>query len=102
MAVAALALTCQVATSCHSSAFHDEATSKCRDESKHFCAEIAPEEAGRCFLCQISVGTLAFSPPALSEPFAFVEARPIVDRSFTPSTLPFSPAAPRGPPPLPA
>jgi hypothetical protein len=102
LAVAALALTCQVAASSHSAAFHDEAPSKCHDDSRHFCAEIASEEAGRCFLCQVSVGNLTVSPPMQSEVFVFIEATPTVDGTHGSSFLKFSPAAPRAPPSFPA
>ena len=101
LAVAALALTCQVASSSHSAALHDDAPSKCQDQSKHFCAELAVEEAGRCFLCQVSVGSLTVAPPMQSEGFAFVEATSTVDESHKSSFLKFSPAAPRAPPSLP-
>jgi len=102
LAVATLALTCQIASSSHSSALHNDTPSKCHDQSKHFCAEAAPEEAGRCFLCQLSVGTLTCDTPTLSERFGFVEATPIVEESHGSSLVKFSPAAPRAPPSFPA
>ncbi|HLY74335.1 MAG TPA: hypothetical protein VKU80_09475 [Planctomycetota bacterium] len=102
MAVAALALTCQVASTSHSQILHDDAPSKCQDPSKHFCAEAASEDAGRCFVCQVSVGNLTVSSATISEPFWFVESAPQVEASTPSSLFKFSPAAPRAPPSLPA
>src|SRR5579862_7714238 len=102
LAVAALSLVSQVAVVAHIPALHEEeAQSKCRDSSKHFCAEAAPEDSGRCVLCQASLGgAVSALFGSTSEPVTTAESAPLTVRTTPRLGLKFLPAAPRAPPAL--
>jgi hypothetical protein len=97
-AVALLTLVSQVAAASHIPALDDEPVSKCHDGSKHFCAEVVPDDAGPCALCQAGTGSVAFSLVTLSESCAFAESVRVIDEAGPRSALKFSPASPRAPP----
>lgn len=98
LAVAVFTFASQVVAAAHSTAFHEEPVSKCRDTGAHFCAETVEHETGPCILCQVCANGLlldfhASIPVALqTEPvtatFPSAYAHPLI--------LPAH--APRGPP----
>ena len=97
-AVALLTLASQVAVAAHNPAIDDEPVSKCSDGSKHFCPEVASDDASPCALCQLGTGSVAFTLVFQSESCAFAETLRLVDEAGPRSALKFSAAAPRGPP----
>ena len=97
-AVALLTLVSQAAAVSHIPALDDEPVSKCTDGSKHFCAEVVPDDAGPCALCQAGTGSIAFSLVTVSEECAFAESVPVIDAAGPRSSFKFSPASPRAPP----
>ena len=102
LAVAALTLTSQMVVAVHSPAMHqEEVASKCQDHSEHFCAETPPEDAGRCVLCQASLGGIASILVTRSESFNVAEPVALPDPAAPRSPLKFLSAAPRAPPSLP-
>jgi hypothetical protein len=101
--VAALTLTSQMVVAVHSPAMHqEEIASKCQDQSEHFCAETPTDHAGRCVLCQASLGGIALTLVTRSESFnvAGPVALPVLATPQSP--LEFIAGAPRAPPSLPA
>lgn len=98
LAVALLLLASQAAVASHIPALDDEPVSTCQDDSKHFCADVAPEHGGPCALCQAGTGSVAFTLESVSVAVAFAEVLPIVEQAGPRSALKFSPAAPRAPP----
>ena len=87
----------------HIPALHEaEDVSKCTDTSEHFCADTAPDEAGRCLLCQVSLGGIASIQLTSSESIDVREPVAVPDGTAPRSVLQFISAAPRAPPSLPA
>ena len=97
-AVALLTLVSQVAAASHIPALDDEPVSRCTDGSKHFCAEVVPDDAGPCALCQAGAGSVAFSLVTVFEARALAEPVPVTDEAGPRSSFKFSPASPRAPP----
>ena len=88
LAVAILALSSQVAAAAHIPALHEaEDTSKCKDPSEHFCAETAPDEGGRCVLCQVSLGGITWIQVSHSESIDVAEPVAVPDCTAPRSVL---------------